>query len=321
MGASLSPRAWLRAALSGMSSKVATRGPARGAPAGDRARRDPPGGLRDFLEAAPDALIVVDPEGRIAMVNSEAERMFGYSPGDLPGQSVEILVPDRFREGHVAHRADYSKAPRRRPLYSGLELWGRRRDGTEFPVGISLSPTEADGGPWVIAAVRDMTDRIRMEDMARRRVAEETLRKSQTRHLWQALFRTLGSGAQAILHTAGVEAGGGTYDHLAAAWKPKDLAEALSAFREYAGSNSFCTVLDFEADPAAARATVRLTGSFEAAARATEGTREGGCHFMQGLMCGMVGRATGRTDLVCDETACEGRGDPACEFRVRPMFG
>ncbi|HLG01771.1 MAG TPA: PAS domain S-box protein [Acidimicrobiia bacterium] len=120
-----------------------------------------------ILEAAPDATIVADADGRIAYANRQTAEMFGYAPADLFGQHVELLLPERFRERHEAHRTAFIQDPQARPMGAGLSLSGRRRDGSEFPVEVSLSPLEVDGERQVVAAVRDVTERRRAEETAR----------------------------------------------------------------------------------------------------------------------------------------------------------
>ena len=99
-----------------------------------------------LLEAAPDAMVCVDADGRIALVNAQTERLFGYGRDELVGQPVEILVPDAVREVHPGHRAGYVADPAPRPMGAGMELAGRRRDGSTFPAEISLSAIDTERG-------------------------------------------------------------------------------------------------------------------------------------------------------------------------------
>jgi PAS domain S-box-containing protein len=119
--------------------------------------------FESFLQAAPDAIVVVDAQGVIVAANPLAESMFDYSRAELIGARVEMLVPSRFRERHSGERQAYADAPRTRPMGLGRDLWGRRRSGAEFPVQISLSPMETDQGTLVTSIIRDVTSQHRAE--------------------------------------------------------------------------------------------------------------------------------------------------------------
>jgi two-component system, sensor histidine kinase len=118
---------------------------------------------RSALDAAPDALIIIDSAGIIRFANRQVSALFGYAHDEIIGQSVERLIPERFRERHVAHRLGYAAALRPRPMGQGLALFGQRQDGSEFAVEISLSPVQDSDRVLVVAAIRDVTDRKRAE--------------------------------------------------------------------------------------------------------------------------------------------------------------
>lgn len=130
--------------------------------------------LNSFFEYSPNAIIVSDLEGHITQVNGRVEQFFGYSRNELLGETIEVLVPERFRQIHPAHRADYKAHPRIRPMGAGLELFGRRKDGTEFPVDITLGPVETEEGRVVMSLIRDLSE-IKQTENALRRAELENL--------------------------------------------------------------------------------------------------------------------------------------------------
>ncbi|HEY6328224.1 MAG TPA: PAS domain S-box protein, partial [Blastocatellia bacterium] len=115
--------------------------------------------FRGLLESVPDAIAIVNKEGRIVLINARAEEMFGYSREELRGGSIEVLMPERYKTGHISFRSVYFHEPRMRAMGAGLALYGLRRDGSEFPVEISLSPLETEDGVFAISAIRDITER------------------------------------------------------------------------------------------------------------------------------------------------------------------
>jgi formate hydrogenlyase transcriptional activator len=128
--------------------------------------------IKRLIETVPDAIVIADAQGSIVLVNTQAEHLFGYDRQELLGESVEILVPESLRHKHVQHRDGFRAEPRTRPMGSGLELFGRRKDGSVFPIEISLSPVEDSDGFFVTASIRDISDRKK---------AQEALRQSEER--------------------------------------------------------------------------------------------------------------------------------------------
>lgn len=116
------------------------------------------------IEAAPEVMLIVNPEGRMTVANAEAERVFGYTKQELLGQGIEMLLPERLRDVHAGHRQNYAQAPRTRMMGKGTELVARRKDGSEFPVEISLSPLVGAQGVLTISSIRDITVRKRAEE-------------------------------------------------------------------------------------------------------------------------------------------------------------
>ena len=146
-------------------------------------RFDPPGLFEKLFEFSPDAVVVLDQTGSIVRANAQAEQLFGYNRQEMIGQSVEILMPERFRSIHPKHRAHYNAHPHRRPMGAGLDLFGKRKNGTEFPVDIMLGPVETESGPLVLSVIRDLSQA---------REAEEALRRSEEekRYLEEELITT-----------------------------------------------------------------------------------------------------------------------------------
>jgi PAS domain S-box-containing protein len=119
--------------------------------------------LTAIIDSLPTAIVMLDPTGKIALVNAQAERLFGYPRAEMIGEMVELLVPNRFRKGHPPLRIGFTKDPTARPMGAGRDLFGLRKDGTEFPIEIGLNPTKTEEGLFVVSAIVDITERKRME--------------------------------------------------------------------------------------------------------------------------------------------------------------
>lgn len=174
--------------------------------------------IRQLLDGAPDAMVVIDASGRMLFFNLMAERLFGYARAEVLGHEVELLVPERYRSMHLGHRKRYGQAPSVRPMDTGRELYGRRKDGTEFSIEISLSPFHTAGGLLTCASIRDISDR---------KQKEQELRRIQT-HLLNAVESIQGAFAIFDVHDRLVLCNS-TYRVLFGAVNPGPLEDQLGA--------------------------------------------------------------------------------------------
>ena len=134
----------------------------------ERALKESEAHLRALFEFAPDAIITSEPTGAISEVNSQTEKLFGYVRNELVGHKIEMLIPERFRQNHEVHRQEYNAHPHARPMGARFELYGRRRDGTEFPVDIMLATVETAKGKVVVSTIRDLSEKKKAEETIRR---------------------------------------------------------------------------------------------------------------------------------------------------------
>src|SRR5215831_6906119 len=155
--------------------------------------------LRMVIEGSPIAKVMIDRAGRIALINAQTERLFGYLREELIGQPVEMLIPERFRRSHPRYRTDFAAAPQTRPMGAGRDLYGLRKDGSEVPIEIGLNPVEVEGETLVLSAILDLTERKR---------AEAALTEAARYHeaLYDFVARLQRAGSFAAIYDAGVDA-------------------------------------------------------------------------------------------------------------------
>jgi PAS domain S-box-containing protein len=156
--------------------------------------------FRGLLESAPDAMVIVNQQGQIALVNSQTEKMFGYDRRELLGQPVELLLPARFRGNHPLHHAEYFSNPRSEDAASKTELTAQRSDGSEFPAEISFAPLDTEEGVLVSSAIRDITQRVLTEREARLHLQQEELAKHRAELAHVLRVNTMGEMAAGIAH-------------------------------------------------------------------------------------------------------------------------
>ena len=162
-----------------------------------------------LVESAPDALVMIDGQGRIALVNQQVEVLFGYARQELVGQQLECLLPERFHKLHLRHRHAYMQTPKVRSMGLGLELYGRRKDGSEFPVDISLSPMRTRAGLFIISSIRDITERRRLDDLAQ---AQQELLQAVLDALPSGVYLVQGEQARLVFaNRAATEVWGATW--------------------------------------------------------------------------------------------------------------
>jgi len=193
--------------------------------------------FENIFASSPDAIVVVDREGCILEANPQIESLFGYACSELLGSPMEILIPERFRPVHATHLSDYCNQPRMRPMGTGRELYGRRKDGSEFPVDIMLGPVEATKGRLVLGVIRDITERKRLEEEMRQLVLSDPLTGLGNYRRLQEAFetetkwfqRTSRSAALLLLDADGLKKINDAHGHLVGSRALCRLADALRA--------------------------------------------------------------------------------------------
>lgn len=172
-------------------------------PAGPVPTASQPGRLlHGFLDASPDAVVIIDGGGMVVQVNRQTENLFGYGREELVGRPLEVLMPERFRGAHFTHREAYCADPRPRSMGSGLELFGLTKDGREFPIDVSISPLQAEQGVLFASAIRDITDRRRLEGELRARTRELEEADRQKDHFLSAVAHELRGPLSALAYVA-----------------------------------------------------------------------------------------------------------------------
>lgn len=209
--------------------------------------------FRSLLESAPDAMVIVNEVGVIRLANKRTEELFGYTPTELIGNKVEVLMPGRFRSRHTGHRMDYFLAPKSRGMGEGLELFGQTRDGKEFPVEISLSPLETDEGLWISAAIRDISERKHAEQELARHTEQLETSNQQLEHFayivshdLQEPLRTIRSFVDMLVEESGADIDDrtGTYLHYIAsgAQRMSRLVQDLLEYSQLGRNPQYSTV-------------------------------------------------------------------------------